>query len=91
MHLLYLLLGIGSLIVAMSTTSVGLLALSLLAMVGFLLAWAIGWYRARVGEGAREEVAMIDPAELMRLRQLAEAKRREAQAPQAGGQAPPAP
>src|SRR5690606_11925853 len=91
MHLLYLRLGSGSPVVAMSPTRVGLLPLSRLAMVGFLLAWAIGWYRASVGEGAREEVAMIDPAELMRLRELAEAKRREAQAAQAGGQVPPAP
>lgn len=90
MHWLYLLLAIGALLFALTTRSGGLLALCLLASAGFLLAWAAGWYRERVGDSRRDEMAMIDPLELRRMRELAEARRREAAAAQAG-EAPPAP
>src|SRR5690606_25283040 len=91
MHWLYLLLAIGALLLALTTRSSALLGLALLAAAGFLLAWAAGWYRERVGDGRRDEMAMIDPAELRRLRELAEARRRDAAAGQAGTGAPPAP
>lgn len=91
MHWLYLLLAIGALLLALTTRSSAMLALALLAAAGFLLAWAAGWYRERVGDGRRDEMAMIDPAELRRLRELAEARRRDAAAGQAGTGAPPAP
>jgi len=92
MHWLYLLLAIGALLLALTTRSSALLGLALLAAAGFLLAWAAGWYRERVGDGHRDEMAMIDPAELRRLRELAEARRRDAAAAsQTGTGAPPAP
>ncbi len=39
-----------------------------------------GWYLERIGDATRGEVMMIDPVELRRLRELAEARRREAAA-----------
>ncbi len=90
MHWLYLLLSVASLGLALATRSAGLMLLLLLCAAGFLLAWALGWYRERVGERSGSAVEMIDPAELYRLRQLAEARRREAAAPPAN-EAPPAP
>lgn len=91
MHWLYLLLAIAALLLALTTRSGAMLALALLAAAGFLLAWAAGWYRERVCDGRRDEMAMIDPAELRRLRELAEARRRDAAAGQTRTGAPPAP
>lgn len=78
MHWLYLLLAIGSLGVALRTSSLALLVVCLLASLGLFLAWIVGWYAARVGDTSRDESQMIDPAELRRLRQLAEARKTDA-------------
>jgi hypothetical protein len=78
MHWLYLLLAIGSLGVALRTSSLALLVVCLLASLGLFLAWIVGWYAARVGDSSRDESQMIDPAELRRLRQIAEARRNDA-------------
>ena len=78
MHWLYLLLAIGSMGVALRTSSLALLVVCLLASLGLFLAWIIGWYAARVGDTSRDESQMIDPAELRRLRQLAEARKTDA-------------
>ena len=51
---------------------------ALLAALGFFLAWIRGWYLERIGGRQQNELAMIDPAELRRLRELAEARKREA-------------
>lgn len=75
MHWLYLLLAIGSLGVALRTSSLALLVVCLLASLGLFLAWIVGWYAARVGDNSRDETQMIDPAELRRLRQIAEARK----------------
>lgn len=75
MHWLYLLLAIGSLGVALRTSSLALLVVCLLASLGLFLAWIVGWYAARVGDTSRDESQMIDPSELRRLRQLAEARK----------------
>jgi hypothetical protein len=75
MHWLYLLLALGSLGVALRTSSLALLVVCLLASLGLFLAWIVGWYAARVGDSSRDESQMIDPAELRRLRQLAEARK----------------
>jgi hypothetical protein len=75
MHWLYLLLAIGSLGVALRTSSLALLVVCLLASLGLFLAWIVGWYAARVGDTSRDESQMIDPTELRRLRQLAEARK----------------
>ena len=75
MHWVLLLLAIGALAVAMKTTSVALMAVCLLAALVLVVLWVLGWYSARVGARSRDETAMIDPAELRRLREQAEARR----------------
>lgn len=90
MHWLYLLLACGALLLAITTTHGWLLLLSLLAALALFAAWIRGWYLDRIGGAQQDEMAMIDPAELRRLRELAATRKREAagQAPQ--DPAPPA-
>ena len=80
MHWLYLLLAIGALLLAITTVHGWVLALSLLVALVLFLAWMRGWYMERVGGREVDHSAMIDPLELRRLRELAEARRREAAA-----------
>ena len=75
MHWLLLLLAIGALAVAIKTTSMGLMAACLLAALVLIVLWVLGLYSARVGARSRDESAMIDPAELRRLREQAEARK----------------
>lgn len=72
---IFFLLGLGALAVAFKTTSMALLALSLLAALGLLGAWLVQMLAARVGSRSRDEGSMLDPTELKRLRELAEARR----------------
>jgi len=88
MHWLYLLLAIGALVVALRTTSLALMMICLLAALGLLIAWVMGWYAARVGDSSRDASQMIDPSELRRLRELAEARKAAAAQPP---EEPPAP
>jgi hypothetical protein len=88
MHWLYLLLALGALLLAVTTVHGWLLVLSLLAAVVLFVAWIRGWYQERVGDSQRDESTMIDPLELRRLRELAEARKREA-ASDARDPAPP--
>lgn len=81
MHWLFLLLGAGAMVIAMRTTSTALMVLSLLAALGLFLAWIVGWYSRRMGESGRHETQMIDPTELRRLREIAEARRAAAVPP----------
>ena len=80
MHWLFLLLSLAALGVAITTTKVWLLGLALVAALGFFVAWALGWYRERMGGGddRNQMITMVDPAELRRLRELAEARKRDA-------------
>jgi hypothetical protein len=75
MHWLLLLLAFGALAVALKTSSIGLMAVCLLAALGLLVLWVLGWYSARVGSRSRDEISMIDPAELRRMREQAEARK----------------
>lgn len=75
MHWLLLLLAVGALAVALKTSSVGLMAVCLLAALVLLVMWVLGWYSARVGNRSRDETTMLDPAELRRLREQAEARK----------------
>jgi membrane protein implicated in regulation of membrane protease activity len=75
MYWLMLALGIGALAVAMKTTSMLLMGLCLLAALVFILLWILGLYSARAGARSRDESAMIDPVELRRLREQAEARK----------------
>ena len=88
MHWLLLLLAVGALAVALMTSSVGLAAVCVLAALLLLVAWVLGWYSARVGARSRDESAMIDPVEVRRLREQAEARKLAAQAT---SQPPPTP
>ena len=81
MHWLFLLLALGALAVALKTSSLALMAVCLLASLGLFVAWIMGWYAARVGSTRRDEVEMIDPVELRRLREIAEARKAAAQSP----------
>ena len=49
MHWFYLLLSFGALLLAITTVHGWLLLLSLLAALGFFLAWIRGWYLDRIG------------------------------------------
>ena len=75
MHWLLLLLAVSALAVALKTSSVGLMAVCLLAALVLLVMWVLGWYSARVGNRSRDETTMLDPAELRRLREQAEARK----------------
>ena len=75
MHWLLLLLAVGALAVAIKTTSMGLMAICLLAALVLIVLWVLGLYSARVGARSRDETAMIDPVELRRLREQAEARK----------------
>ena len=88
MHWLYLLLSLGALWLAMKAASFWLLFLALLAALALFLAWMRGWYLDRIGGQQRDESAIIDPLELRRLREQAEARKREAAA-QGPDQVPP--
>jgi hypothetical protein len=89
MHWLFLLLALGALLVALQTSSLALMAVCLLASLGLFVAWIMGWYAARVGSTRRDETEMIDPVELRRLREIAEARKASAQS--SPGEPPAAP
>lgn len=71
----YLLLAIGAFAVAFKTASVGLMAVCLLVGLGLLLAWIMALLARRIDSRSRSEHAMIDPDELRRMREQAEARR----------------
>ena len=75
MHWLFLLMAIGCLFMALRTPSMPLMVLLLLASLGLFVAWIMGRHARRLGETSRDPSMMIDPAELRRLRELAEARR----------------
>ncbi|MGX5729565.1 hypothetical protein ACWKWK_03415 [Pseudoxanthomonas beigongshangi] len=75
MHWLYLIFAAGALVLSMRTTSSALMVIGLIASLGLFVAWVLGWYTARMGDTQRDESQMIDPAELRRLRELAQARK----------------
>ena len=75
MHWLYLLLAFAAMIVAIKTTSSGLMVLCMLAALVLIVLWLAGMYSARMAGRSRDPSAMIDPAELRRLREQAEARK----------------
>lgn len=86
MHWLSLLLALAAMAVAMKTTSTGLMALCLLVGLALIVLWLAGLYSSRMAGRSRDVSAMIDPAELRRLREQAEARKAAASNPE-----PPAP
>jgi hypothetical protein len=87
MHWLFLLMAVGALFVGFTVTSTPLMVVSLLASLALFVVWIMGWYARRVGESSQDPSMMIDPAELRRLREIAEARRANAVPPSE----PPAP
>lgn len=72
---LFLALALAAFAVAFNTTSVALAALCLLVALALLVAWIMGLLARRVDSRSRDEAVMIDPQELRRLREQAEARR----------------
>ncbi len=75
MHWLFLLIAIGALIGAFVSGPTWLMVLCLLVSLVLFVAWAMGLYAARIGDSSRDESQMIDPVELRRLREIAEARK----------------
>ncbi|TZF88759.1 hypothetical protein [Cognatilysobacter lacus] len=72
---LYLLLAVAALVVAFKAASAALMLVALLAAFGLLLAWLMGLLAARLESRSSDPSMIVDPAELMRLREQAEARR----------------
>ncbi len=81
MHWLFLLLALVAMGIALKTSSMALMLVCLLASLGLFVAWIMGWYASRVGSNSRDESQMIDPVELRRLREIAEARKAGMQPP----------
>lgn len=75
---LLLLIAVGLFLVALNATSMAVVILCVLASLGLSAFAIMALLAQRVGNSARSETMLIDPQELRRLRELAEAKRAEA-------------
>lgn len=75
---LLLLIAIALFMVALNATSMTMVIFCVLASLGLSVFAIMGLLAQRVGNSARSETMLIDPMELRRLRELAEAKRAEA-------------
>ncbi len=80
MHWLFLLLGFAAMVVAFKTTSSGLMAVCLIAGLVFFIIWLAGLYSARMAGRSRDASMIMDPAELRRLREQADARKAAAAA-----------
>ncbi|MFK3648447.1 hypothetical protein ACI2IY_08380 [Lysobacter enzymogenes] len=78
----YLLLAVAAFGLALKTTSPPLMAVGLLAALGLLIAGVMGLLARRLDNSSRDVSSMIDPAELRRLREQAEARKLAAAASQ---------
>ncbi|NUS38493.1 MAG: hypothetical protein HOQ02_05660 [Lysobacter sp.] len=72
---IYLLLSAAAFIVAFKAGSTWLMGVMLLIALALLVAFALALLAQRIGSRSRDESAMLDPAELRRLREQAEARR----------------
>lgn len=77
---LFLLLALAAFAVAFNTTSMALAIVCLLVALGLLVAGVMGLLAQRVGSQSRDDSLMLDPQELRRLREQAEARRAAAAA-----------
>lgn len=78
---LFLILALAALAVAFKTTSVALLMVCLLLAFALILAWVLMLLGQRVDSRSRNEAMMLDPEELRRLREQAEARKLAASTP----------
>ena len=72
---IYLLLAIAAFVLALKTTSTALMAIGLLAAFGLMIAGVMGLLARRLDNSSRDVSVIIDPAELRRLREQAEARK----------------
>ncbi|TXH30148.1 MAG: hypothetical protein E6Q94_10145 [Burkholderiaceae bacterium] len=75
MHWLFLLLAFAAMAFAFMTTTTAILAGCLLAALVLFLLWIMGMYQARVAGASRDATTMLDPVEMRRLREQAEARK----------------
>lgn len=75
MQWLFLLLALAAMALAFATTSTTVLALSLLAALLLFGLWIFSRYSARVASQEQDMSLLVDPAELRRLREIAEARK----------------
>lgn len=84
MHWLYLLVGLAILVLSFLTTNSSLMVVCWLVALVLFGMWMAAMYATRVASQARDISSIIDPAELRRLREQAEARKAaESQEPQA--------
>lgn len=76
---LLFLLAAGALAMAFMAASVAVVVVGLIAALGLTLAGIMSLLSRRVGNQSRQEAMMIDPQELQRLREQAEARRQATQ------------
>nr|WP_235973015.1 hypothetical protein [Luteimonas sp. MC1895] len=72
---LFLLLAVAAFAVALNASSMALAVLCLLVALAGIVAWVLGLLAQRVGNQSRDDSMMLDPLELKRLREDAEARR----------------
>lgn len=72
---LFLLLAIAALAIAFLTSSVAVVVVCLLAALVLLGLWILGLMAQRIDSHSRDDSQMLDPRELQRLRELADARR----------------
>jgi len=76
---IFLVLALAALAVAFKTTSMAVLVVCLLAAFVLILVFVLILLRDRVDSRSRNEAMMLDPDELRRLREHAEARKLAAQ------------
>lgn len=86
---LFLLFAFGALALAFSANSILLAIVALLAALVLLVIGVLGLLAQRVGSQSRSEAMMVDPAELRRLREQAEARRTASETAAASDSPPP--
>lgn len=75
MSWLYLLLAVAALVLAFKTSSGAILGLSLLAAFVLIVMFVLKLAAERISSRSQSEHLMLDPAELRRLREQAEARK----------------
>ena len=72
---LFLLLAFGALWMAFTAATPGVMAVALLVALGLFVAFVLKLASDRIGNRARNEQLILDPEELRRLREQAEARK----------------
>ena len=75
---LFLLLAVAAFAVALNASSMAVVVACLLGALAATVAWVLGLLAQRVGNQARDDSLMLDPLEMKRLRDAADARRIEA-------------